>query len=101
MADRGAPMGPFGMMDLFGLDLVRDSWRRPTTDPGQEISSDRDTLRARAVPFLTELVEAGRLGLKSGSGLLRLPGPGVPGRPGFSRSEPTSPVVVRRACDRR
>ena len=92
MADRGAPMGPFGMMDLFGLDLVRDSWRRPTTDPGQEVSPDRDTLRARAVPFLTELVEAGRLGLKSGQGFYDYPDPAFQS-PGFLTAAPTSPVV--------
>jgi 3-hydroxybutyryl-CoA dehydrogenase len=69
MSDRRAPMGPFGMMDLFGLDLVLDSWRRPSITP------DREALRARVVPFLTRYVQDGRLGLKSGEGFYAYPTP--------------------------
>ena len=46
MADRAAPMGPFGMMDLFGLDLMRDSWSTPTNDP------HREPVRERVEPLL-------------------------------------------------
>ncbi len=41
MVDRSAPMGPFGMMDLFGLDLMRDSWSTPTKDAHRETTRER------------------------------------------------------------
>ena len=81
MTDRSAPMGPFGMMDLFGLDLMRDSWSAPTKDP------HREALRGRVESFLTELVEAGRLGQKSGSGFYTYPEPAYQ-HPGFTDAEP-------------
>ena len=84
MTDRGAPMGPFGMMDLFGLDLVRDSWRRRGSGP--------DALRSRAVELLTELVEAGKLGLKSGAGFYDYPDPSFQD-PDFLTSGPTAPAA--------
>jgi 3-hydroxyacyl-CoA dehydrogenase len=62
MTDRGAPMGPFGMMDLFGLELMLDSWKHPSPDPR------REAFRERVVPFLTAYIEKGNLGLKSGRG---------------------------------
>lgn len=83
MTDRSAPMGPFGMMDLFGLDLMRDSWSTPTKDP------HREALRERVEPFLTELVEAGHLGQKSGSGFYTYPEPAYQ-QPDFADAEPAS-----------
>jgi enoyl-CoA hydratase/3-hydroxyacyl-CoA dehydrogenase len=62
MSDRRAPMGPFGMMDLFGLDLMLDTWKLPSPDPR------REAFRERVVPFLTAYIENGNLGLKSGRG---------------------------------
>ncbi len=76
MSDRNAPMGPFGMMDLFGLDLVLDTWRRPRDD------GDRQALARKVVPFLEARVENGRLGLKSGSGFYDYPEPAFQ-QPGF------------------
>ena len=81
MIDRSAPMGPFGMMDLFGLDLMRDSWSAPTKD------AHREAVRERVEPFLTELVDAGRLGQKSGSGFYTYPDPDYQ-RPDFADAEP-------------
>jgi len=86
MSDRGAPFGPFGMMDLFGLDLILDSWRRPSADPSREV------LRARVLPFLTRYVEKGKLGLKSGRGFYQYPDPEFQ-KPTFLGSEPNSPAV--------
>jgi 3-hydroxyacyl-CoA dehydrogenase len=67
MSDRGAPMGPFGMMDLFGLDLMLDSWRHPST------SAHREALREKVLAVLTRHVEDGRLGLKAGRGFYDYP----------------------------
>ena len=83
MTDRSAPMGPFGMMDLFGLDLMRDSWSTPTND------AHREAVRKRVEPFLTEMVDAGRLGQKSGSGFYTYPQPAYQ-HADFADAEPPS-----------
>lgn len=83
MADRSAAIGPFGMMDLFGLDLMRDSWSTPTPD------EHREAVRRRVEPFLTELVETGRLGQKSGAGFYTYPEPAYL-QPEFADAEPPS-----------
>ncbi len=87
MTERGAPMGPFGMMDLFGLDLILDSWRRPSN------SSAREALRARIVPVLTGYVEKGKLGMKSGGGFYEYPGAAYQ-QPGFPSAETVSRVAA-------
>jgi hypothetical protein len=76
-------MGPFGMMDLFGLDLMRESWSTPTKD------AHREALRERVEPFLTEMVEADRLGQKSGAGFYTYPEPAYQ-QPDFADAEPPS-----------
>ncbi|MGA1163617.1 MAG: 3-hydroxyacyl-CoA dehydrogenase NAD-binding domain-containing protein [Ilumatobacteraceae bacterium] len=83
MTDRSAPMGPFGMMDLFGLDLMRDSWSTPTND------AHREAVRKRVEPFLTEMVDAGHLGQKSGSGFYTYPQPAYQ-QADFADAEPPS-----------
>jgi 3-hydroxybutyryl-CoA dehydrogenase len=62
-------MGPFGMMDLFGLDLVITGWRRPSDDPV------REAVRAKVEPLLAGYVDAGDLGMKSGRGFYDYPEP--------------------------
>lgn len=86
MSDRGAPMGPFGMMDLFGLDLILDSWR------GRSDSLEGDALRAKVVAFLAGYVESGKLGLKSGRGFYDYPNPEFQ-EPTFLASVPSSPLA--------
>jgi 3-hydroxybutyryl-CoA dehydrogenase len=70
----GTPYGPFGLMDLVGLDVVRDieaSYVAVTQDPTDRVS-----------PTLRRLVEAGKLGEKSGEGFYRHPDPAYL-EPGF------------------
>lgn len=86
MSDRKAPMGPFGMMDLFGLDLMLDSWRNPSPNPR------REELRSRVEPYLEEYVAAGRLGIKSGFGFYDYSAPTFQA-PGFLNAEPVSQVA--------
>ena len=86
MSDRKAPMGPFGMMDLFGLDLMLDSWRNPSPNPR------REELRSRVEPYLEEYVAAGRLGIKSGFGFYDYSAPAFQA-PGFVNAEPVSQVA--------
>ncbi len=68
MKHLGAPIGAFGLMDMFGLDVVRDSW-----DKKQDC--DLEPHREKVVPFLTSFTGAGQLGMKSGSGFYRYPDP--------------------------
>jgi enoyl-CoA hydratase/3-hydroxyacyl-CoA dehydrogenase len=86
MSDRWAPMGPFGMMDLFGLDLMLDSWKHPSPDPR------REAFRERVVPFLTAYIENGNLGLKSGQGFYDYAAPTFR-EPTFLTAEPVSQVA--------
>lgn len=86
MSDRGAPMGPFGMIDLFGLDLILSGWQRPAPD------ASREAMRAKAVPFLSGYVDEGKLGRKTGEGFYRYPSPAFED-PSFLSATPDSPLA--------
>ncbi|MCC6313828.1 MAG: 3-hydroxyacyl-CoA dehydrogenase family protein [Thermomicrobiales bacterium] len=63
----GTPSGPFGIMDMVGLDVVADietSYQQVATDPADKPSA---TLR--------EMVRRGALGEKSGEGFYHHPNP--------------------------
>ena len=63
----GTSVGPFGIMDMVGLDVVADieaSYAAVATDPED-----------RASPVLHRLVDAGQLGEKSSQGFYRHPDP--------------------------
>jgi enoyl-CoA hydratase/3-hydroxyacyl-CoA dehydrogenase len=64
-----APMGPFGMIDLFGLDVVRDSWAHQHSDP------QNADLRTKVVALLSSHINSGKLGMKSGQGFYQYPAP--------------------------
>ena len=86
MASQEAPMGPFGMIDLFGLALVRDSW---------EHRAREDALQAYRAPILGLLqskLDEGKQGMKSGSGFYSYPEPQFQ-QVDFSESGRTSPIV--------
>lgn len=76
MRERRASMGPFGMMDLFGLNLILDSWEHRQMDALQA------TLRPRVLELLRSHVERGQLGMKTGRGFYTYPEP-VYQQPGF------------------
>ena len=71
-------MGPFGQMDLIGLDVIRDIemvYYRESGDPSD------------APPqLLVDLVEQGHLGVKTGQGFYRYPNPAFED-PGFLLGE--------------
>jgi enoyl-CoA hydratase/3-hydroxyacyl-CoA dehydrogenase len=69
MSHQAAPFGPFGLLDLFGLDVVADNLRNATE------TTDRSTRRSEVLPLLDELVERGRLGMKTGGGFYDYPNP--------------------------
>jgi 3-hydroxybutyryl-CoA dehydrogenase len=63
----GTPYGPFGIMDMVGLDVVADietSYQRVATDPAD-----------RPSPILHEKLTEGELGEKSGRGFYAHPDP--------------------------
>jgi enoyl-CoA hydratase/3-hydroxyacyl-CoA dehydrogenase len=64
-----APMGPFGMIDLFGLDVVHDSWAHQHSDP------QNADLRTKVIALLSSHINAGKLGMKSGQGFYQYPAP--------------------------
>ncbi len=67
MATFSTSLGPFALMDLFGLDVVHDSWRETRDDP---IRQQRQEL---VLDFLQPYLDAGRLGRKAGVGFYRYP----------------------------
>ena len=62
MVDFGFPMGPYEAQDLSGLDIAYANRRR--------LDSTRDSAR-RYIPISDQVVTAGRLGRKTGSGWYR------------------------------
>jgi 3-hydroxybutyryl-CoA dehydrogenase len=74
----GTPYGPFGIMDMVGLDVVADietSYQNVATDPMDKPSS-----------VLHGKVASGELGEKSGQGFYSHPEPEY-GRPGWLHGE--------------
>ena len=67
MLSRNASMGPCGMMDMFGLNVIYDSWQHPKTD------GRRQRLQPAVLALLKPLVDAGKLGVKTGEGFYRYP----------------------------
>ncbi|MCA0900057.1 MULTISPECIES: 3-hydroxyacyl-CoA dehydrogenase [Microbulbifer] len=81
MRHMGGTMGPFGMMDLFGLNVVLDSWRRPAQ------THHRAQFKAEIIRCLQPIVAAGHTGMKSGQGFYCYPAPTYASE-SFLRSEP-------------
>jgi len=69
MLHRRARMGPFGMMDLFGLNLIYDSWQYKQPD------ATSDALKPKVLSFLNPYLQKGELGMKTGKGFYSYPGP--------------------------
>ncbi|HET89265.1 MAG TPA: 3-hydroxyacyl-CoA dehydrogenase [Chloroflexi bacterium] len=61
----GMPMGPFTLMDMLGLDVCAHVGEHLYSEYGERMSP---------APLFTKLVEAGRLGQKSGAGFYDYPG---------------------------
>jgi 3-hydroxybutyryl-CoA dehydrogenase len=86
MGGRQATMGPFGMMDLFGVNVIHDSWQ----SRGRDAFTER--LRPKILALLQPMIDRGELGMKSGSGFYQYPEPNYQ-RPGFLEQRfPDEPV---------
>ena len=66
---RNAPMGPFGMIDLFGIKLIHDSWTYRDVEP--QTASNRIKILEQLKPYM----DANTLGMKSGAGFYHYPEP--------------------------
>ncbi|MBW1944695.1 MAG: 3-hydroxyacyl-CoA dehydrogenase family protein [Deltaproteobacteria bacterium] len=78
MLDWDVPIGPCGLMDEIGLDVVRDiemNYYKATGDPSDHPPH-----------VLTVLVDQGKLGMKSGQGFYVYPNPAYE-QPGFLKGE--------------
>jgi 3-hydroxybutyryl-CoA dehydrogenase len=67
MLDWGVRIGPCGLMDQIGLDVVRDIemiYYRASGDPSDQ-----------PPPVLHRMIEAGKLGVKTGEGFYKYPNP--------------------------
>ena len=71
MVHRGAPMGPFALLDMFGLDMVLHNWQNPSADD----TPFRVARRAQTVPLLERVVGDGNFGMKTGKGFYDYPDP--------------------------
>lgn len=67
MLEFGSPWGPFGLMDIVGLDTIRDIETQYFLASGDE--GDRPPR------LLDRLIDSGRLGVKSGQGFYTYPDP--------------------------
>lgn len=78
------PMGPFGSLDVVGLDTV---WH--ITQTKAKLSGDPE-IQAWADRLKRDYIDKGRLGLKSGQGFYTYPDPAY-ARPGFLTGEASAP----------
>jgi 3-hydroxybutyryl-CoA dehydrogenase len=69
MAHCKAPMGPFGMMDLFGMNVIIDSWQQTKSDP--TIAA----LKGKVLAFFSPYIERDEMGMKSKKGFYSYPNP--------------------------
>ena len=81
MLHRKAPIGPFGLMDAFGLNLVYDSWHHRQSDVIWA------ALKPKVLAFVTPYIERGELGKKTGKGFYTYPDSAYE-EPGFLDGEP-------------
>jgi len=91
MSHRNDTTGPFGKMDLFGLNLILDSWLYGKGD------LYRQSLRPRILELLQPYVDRGDLGIKSGRGFYSYPNP-VYQQPGFLEVD-SDLTAVQQALD--
>jgi 3-hydroxybutyryl-CoA dehydrogenase len=79
----GSRLGPFGIMDEIGLDVVRDIEQQYYEDSGEE--------RDRPPDFLERMVAEGRLGVKTGRGFYSHPNPEYEVEGWLEKRSPWSP----------
>ena len=76
MTGQGAGIGPFGMMDAIGLNVILDGAMSNLSDPFKAEGS------RKTIQLIRPMVERGDLGMKTGRGFYRYPDPAF-AQPGF------------------
>jgi|CoawatStandDraft_6_1074263.scaffolds.fasta_scaffold00034_3 3-hydroxybutyryl-CoA dehydrogenase len=69
MLNRSTPIGPFGLMDYLGLNVIQDGWARERREP------DPLDFQAKILQFLNPFIEQNSLGVKTGNGFYNYPQP--------------------------
>ncbi len=69
MSSQSALMGPLGMIDFFGIPLVRDTWQHRHRDDALQ------AFRGDILASLESMLTDGKLGMKSGAGFYNYPEP--------------------------
>ena len=86
MKHQGLPIGPFGLLDLFGINLIYGSWQQPR--PAADYAANKAEIMALLMPYIKRQ-ELGRL---TGKRLLYLPRCGVRAQRLFETSNRRRPV---------
>ena len=86
MKNEQAPIGPFGLMDLFGLNVIQDSWQHP--------KPYAEHLQSKVLTFISGYIDAGKLGAKTGQGFYNYPDPAYT-RPNFLDTASDLTLVYR------
>ena len=69
MSQQVVKIGPFGLIDLFGLNVVYESWQNPRP------LSDYEINKAKIMALLKPYIELDELGAKKGKGFYSYPNP--------------------------
>jgi len=81
MIHSGEEIGPFGIMDLLGLNVVYDGSLSIARYPARREQGER------MVTFLQPYMDRGESGMRTGKGLYTYPEPAY-GKPGFRKPDP-------------
>jgi enoyl-CoA hydratase / 3-hydroxyacyl-CoA dehydrogenase len=85
---RSAPMGPLGIIDIIGLNLIYSGWenrREQASIPG---------LRPRVLALLSPYIERNELGMSTGKGFYRYPEPAFQ-VPGFAHGDESLEILYQ------
>jgi 3-hydroxybutyryl-CoA dehydrogenase len=69
MIQQGVPIGPFGLFDLFGINVIYDSWQKPRSTPNYEQN------KADVMALIQPYIDRQELGEKSMKGFYQYPQP--------------------------
>jgi 3-hydroxybutyryl-CoA dehydrogenase len=87
-----AQMGPFGMMDLFGIDIVNYGLQR------DESMAEGRTYKSQVKDFIASFVSKGALGVKTGVGFYQYPEPAFKSESFLAPNELDEQIIHRLNC---
>lgn len=90
MSNQQSAIGPFGLMDLFGLNVLHDSWQKPRTSVAH--------MQSRVLAFLAPYIDNNMLGAKTGTGFYNYPGPTYSQQEFITRQEHDPAVYDALVC---